>query len=390
MTSLDSIISKFEEIERKQMQTEFDNEGTSVIKKFIQRTKGIVYGTMAMKALLGNINVPMNEYHFSVYSYQAKENSFELANEMYEVGLPLVELKREFDGTFAIYYQNQKACAFFQIPQQEYNNLPTFESNGLKYAGLDVIKAHIMKIFTNPRFKINKWEWLFQIYLELSAKYPVPTRIDRGKGIETDESPSKTVKKKFIDIEEDIVIIGINAFAKYVPKSNMEGLYEVLSFKPQEHLDKLRELLGPDVEIKKNINHLKLHGPKYSVFKGKQKVLDLYDSSEECIPCVKLENGLKYGNIHLVLRYLYSGVLTSFKIEGGLRLRERLYWMISKLQKGSEDVSKVFQIKCFGKAKNIERDFRIKKWDGELHDKLYIFSYKPEIFKEKHGKLMKV
>ena len=398
MSSLDAIIDKYQESERIRLQRERDSEGYSLIEKFIQRTGGIVYGTMTIKALLGHAKVPLKEYYYSVYSYRAKENSFELANEMYETGLPLVELKRESNGTFAVYYKNQKACAFFQVPQQEYNNLPIFDSNknliseNIKYAGLDVIKAHLMQIFTNPRFEIQKWIPMFQVYLELNARYPVPTRSGRGSGTsETGESPSKIVKKKFIDKEKDLVIIGANAFVKYVPRSGIqEGIYEVLSFKPQEHLDKLRELLGPDVSIKKNINHLKLHGPKYSISKGDKKVLDLYDSGEDCVQYIELVDGLKYGNIHVLLRYLYSGVLTSFKIEGGLRLRERLYWMISKLQEGSEELDKDFQIKCFGKQKNIERDFRIKKWEGELKDKLFIFSYKPEIFKEKHGKLMKV
>ena len=425
--SLEKIVDEYNADEIKNYRKSRESVFKS-IETYVKDNNLIIAGVMAMKNLLDRVNfdcdeVPNNMWYFEVYSPDARRDCISLANKLFEEKFPLIEAKKDFDGSYVVWYKAQKACKFVHASASIFERLPK-ETNkvnligkDIAYASIEILKIPILMNYINPRQDIKNWETIVKIDSKVDQWYPF-----QNTGKDPDEGSknyNKDLEKteKWMVKEKDLILIGNYAYQQFLKNSNYKkgyypviNFYEVLSNNPKDHIKSLEKVLGSTLRVKEHQSQMKFHGTKYSVFKGDNKIIDIYDSSEECVPFVEI-NKVKYGNYHVLLLYLYIGLWISHKIQESSetvanKLRDRLSKMIWTLinarnwylkEKGisgihdrkRDDLFDIFQIHCKGTQKNVEREFRIRKWKGDIKDKLMVMrSYKPEIWKKDTGSLL--
>lgn len=423
------LLEKLEEIVKEYNQEEivaYHKSRKSVFKsieEYIKKNQRIIIGVMAVQELLSrvdqDIDVPNNDWYYEVYSPDARRDSIALANKLFEDKFPLIEAKKDFDGSYIVSYKSKKACKFVHATNFVFEKLP-YETHGdLRYGTIDLLKIPILMSYINPRQDISKWETIVKYDSMIDRWYPFTnTGKDPGEGKRIfDKGLLKNLEKieKWMLNESDLIVIGNYAYQQLLKISGYEkgyypaiNFYEVLSSSPKESIKSLEKIMGT-LQVKEHQSQLNFHGTKYSVFKGDNKLLDIYDSREECIPFVEIKK-VKYGTYHVLLLYLYIGLWISHKIKDtstttSIKLRDRLSMMIWTFinarnwylkEKGisgihdrkRDDPFDIFQIHCKGVQKNVEREFRIKKWNGDMKkDDMVMRSYKPEIYKKDTGKL---
>lgn len=403
-----------------------------VIEEYIRDTERVICGVMAVKNLLEqvkqDIEVSNEYYYYQVYSPDARKDSILLANKLYEKKLPLIEAKKDFDGSYIVLYKAQKACKFIHVPASVFVRLPVNKSkvnlikDTLLYATIELLKIPILMAYINPRQSIEEWETIVKYDSKLDEWYPFKS-IGRGARLDDDEairSAELSKVEKWLRQQKDLIVIGNYAYQQILRESKYKGKvflptvtsYEVLSESPEEHIKSLEKIVGSVLSVKKNESSLGFHGTKYSVFKNKLKLIDIYDSRGQCVPFIEI-NGAKYGTYHVIQLYFYIGLWISHKIKDSSeitanRLRDRLNkliwtfmdvrnWYLRKhgisgihtRQRVQNGLFDIFQVRCKGTQKNVEREFRIAKWKGDIIDKLMVItSYKPEIWKQERGSLL--
>ena len=435
LNRLEDIVKEYNKDEIKQYRKSRESVFKS-IENYIRDNKRVVLGVMAVKNLLSRVSamkedsrvneIPNNMWYYEVYSPDARRDSIFLANKLFEEKFPLIEAKKDFDGSYVVWYKAQKACKFVHITSSLFERLPTDISNvnliskDILYANIELLKIPILMSYINPRQDISKWETIIKYDAEIDKWYPFQsTGKEPGEGSKIyDKGLLGDLEKteKWMLKVKGLILIGNYAYQQFLKTSNYKrgyypviNFYEVLSSSPKDHIKSLEKILGT-LRVKEHDSSLKFHGKKYSVFKGDNKVIDIYDSGEECVPFVEI-NKVRYGNYHVLLLYLYIGLWISHKIKESSettssKLRDRLSKMIWTLiearnwylkEKGISGIHDrkrdglfdVFQIHCKGVQPNIEREFRIRKWKGDIKDKLMVIrSYKPEIWKKETGSLL--
>ena len=430
LKGLEEVVSRYNQEEivkyRKSREPAFKS-----VESFVKDNNRVICGIMAIKNLLDNVkqelDTPNELWYYQVYSPNARKDAILLANRLYNDKFPLIEAKKDFDGSYVVWYKAQKICKFIHVPASLFDRLPTRKSDNnligeeLLYANIDLLKIPILLSYIDPRQDISSWETIVKYDTKLDSWYPFKTTgHDPGEGTKIyDQKLLQFLKgiHNWMHKEKDLILIGNYAYQKFLETSKYPrpfkpiiNFYEVLSDTPEAHIKALEKALGTPLQFKKHESPLDFHGTKYSVFKDNLKLIDIYDKSEQCIPFVEIDK-TKYGTYHVILLFLYIGIWISHKIKDtsestANRLRDRLTKMIWTLidarnwylrQRGisgvhdcrRESVFDVFQIHCQGTQKNIEREFRIRKWKGEIKDKLMVVrSYKPELWMERTGQLL--
>lgn len=403
LNKLDDIIKEEEEKARKDYINDFKKNVEPIIVEFISTHKLPIFSSMAfLKWTAGKAKIPMNLYYYNVYSPNARADAFALADLLFARGVSWIELKRDYDDSLMISWKGRKIIGIYYLMKDEFNKLDVIKGGGLLYVQLEHLMIEIMKIFTNPRYEIDKWITYYDYYKLLEKMIPLKAKeIEKPPEVRNPEILKclKKIEENFIK-KANITVIGSYAYKLMIEyaggkRSNlfipaMTNVFEVLSAQPLEDIEKIKKILGlgsgPDLVIKKSNNHLGFYKAKYSIFFKNYKLVEIYDASEECVPFVKYRD-IRLGNLHVILKYLYIGIYIARKIND-TRLIDRMETIIYFLKEASyygkrKNLFAVFQIDCVGKAINIEREFRINKWNGNIKDKgLVIQSYKPELKKK--------
>lgn len=400
MEELDKLLEIETEKKRLNKIEEYNYNVSGIIKEFVSNNPNIIImDIMAIKEYIDNtaiINIiPYELYYYTLASANARDYAFKLADILAQNGLQYIELKRNYDFSLGIYWKNQLICSIYSI---NYNDLPPYEIfNTIKYANLDFIRFEIFKIFISPRMDIAKWIPYFQLYNKLPQ---IQTNVYFDKTRQLDNPEIITLLTKIKDIidkeHKHILIVGTYAFnlimntLKQTDNIIPINYYEVISTNPEILIEKIKKELSStinktDIQLNIKQNNTIMKITRHSISYGSYKLIDIFDGSQFGFPRIKIDN-LYIGNIHVLLRFFYFGIFVSYKMsENGDKLRNKLMGIISKLMLAYNTIKSpifdTFQYKVkdiFGSAKNIERDFRINKWKGNVKDRELIYqSYKP-------------
>ena len=388
MTQLKEIVIKEEKRKLKE-DIAYRSDGMNIIKNYVKEVGGVISGNLAF----GIENITnLRDYHYLVYVRNPRVCSIHLANKLLEANkenIILVETGRDMlDDSFYVKFNGIVACKMFSISEQDMNVIkgnefvPDYMLYSWLYRGLSCFWEYEMwESYIN-------WLWVLR------------NRKSRGRGkssetkIESNQSDIDVPKKfqKFIDScvdDKTFAYCGGRAYrfhmyGKLGSKGSIEGIIT-----NRDVIDKLKEKFGNEIQVREQKSYLNLNPTKYVVRSGKEKLADLYDCTELCIPIAKKGICSRF----VVLWIMYAGVFTSQKITGGEGLRNRLYGMIGNLEEKIFRDGPVVYLNgknCIGEYINAGRERKIKKWNREFTDKSYYFTYKPEIWLEKNGKLLEL
>lgn len=400
MEELDKLLEIESEKKRLSKIEEYNYNVSGIIKEFISNNPNIIImDIMAIKEYTNTTSVidiiPYEFYYYTLASANARDNAFKLSDILARNGLQYIELKRNYDFSLGISWKNQLICSIYSI---NHNDLPPYEIfNGMKYANLDFIRFEMLKVFISPRADIAKWISYYQLYNKLPP-IQINVYFDKGRQNDNPEIISLLTKiKDIIDKEhKHILIVGTYAFnlimntLKQTDNIIPINYYEVISTNPEILIEKIKKELSStinktDIQLNVKQNNTIMKITRHSVSYGNYKLIEIFDGSHTTLPQIKIDN-LLLGNIHVLLRFFYFGIFVSYKMpENGDKLRNKLMGIVSKLMLAYNTIKSpifdTFQYKVkdtFGAAKNIEREFRINKWKGNVKDRELIYqSYKP-------------
>lgn len=434
LTKLTEIVKQHQIKETTTFLSDFDPVFQQVEQYIKANPSRIVHGTLAIITLLKHTSTPNttspikilqtnftpNQIYYEIYSPDARQDAISLANQLFLDNQSLVEARKNWHSQYTVSTNTKIVATFTQVPEALVTRIPHQIINDIPYASPEMLKIPILLAYTNPRYQIDRWETTLLLDNLLDTNYPIP----HPKS--SDQQPKKQsayLQKTFDFIQKNknhLIIIGNLAYQLLLKKSRYPNpflpsitSYEVMAKEPHSIIAKLKTHFAPTpLTIKENVSILKFHNKKYAIFIDKVKLIDIYDIHNQCIQTITLHSqpSLTLANYHTILLYLYLGIWTSYKISitsttTSERLRERLQLMIYHLSKArelylnknkitglnstSQDLFNIFQIKCQGMQKNIERNARIRKWNGKEKDHLLgIRSYKPELYKNEHGSLL--
>lgn len=415
MYKIEKFIEIYEKKERRRVLSELDKIHKDIF-DFI-KTKGlIVFDTFAfeywLKEFITDL-LPIEQYFYSVYSSLPRDHIIELADILYKKGYKILEATKDYDA-YVIKYRAYIVIKIFNCPSSLMSLIPTKDC----FVPLNMLKIHLLQHFTNPKTSIDRWKELY-IYDSLIDKY-YPLSIGKISSA-PDKKPHKLLKevKQLLDTIEGVVYIGNYAYLKllkiadygnYFPTTTT---YEILHKNPSVCLTLLKEKYKNRITVKENRSLLHFHGIKYSIKIDEVKLLDIYDSSEVCVPTISLDNNISdsvakgtIGNYHLILLYLYIGWWNSYKMKNEV-IRNKIGNMINniscarnhylkthkkigianfnstKISKQSDSTPfDIFQIICTGEQRDLQREFKINKWENKISDKMLVIgSYRPEFKK---------
>lgn len=401
MEELDKLLEIEAEKKRINKIEEYNLNISGIIKEFIISNANpiIVIELMAIKEYIKDFQtsiIPYEFYYYTLASANARDQAYKLADKLAQNGLEYIELKRNYDMSLGISWKNQLICSIYQY---NYNDLPPYEIiNGIKYANIDFLRFQIFGIFISPRSDITKWIPYYELYNKFP---PIQTNIPFDKGNQSNNQEIITLLAKMKDIidkeHKHLLIIGTYAFNLIMTAikqpNNIISLnyFEVISGNPEVLIEKIKKELTPQqltqINVKQNNTIMKM--TRHSISYGNYKLIEIFDGSQFALPQIKIEinqTSLLIGNIYVISRFLYFGIFVSYKMsENGDKLRNKLMGIISKLILAYNTVKSpifdTFQYKVkdvFGTGKNIEREFRINKWKGNVKDRELIYqSYKP-------------
>jgi|AntRauTorckE6833_2_1112554.scaffolds.fasta_scaffold21280_2 hypothetical protein len=393
---LSKIVKKKRKDDIKRFQ-EQRKDGYKLIEKFIYDNKGKIFGNMAYLKYLENDSklLEISEYYYDVYMKNNKGKGIQLTDILYKAGYSLVEMLRNYDNSYTIKYNGQKACILYPISENDYNTLESFLEKSkisgckLKYVIPEILNINILTKICNPRIYISDWEFLYKV---LNKSDIIKISTIRSKETKSllggfPRFPEILKKLYFYVKNNDVLVIGIIGYLTLINKKRYFrprfNVFELLSKDPKEELKKIRKELGlVEKDFSERIikSFIGLHPDKYSLYYKNIKIVDLYDISKEYVPYTII-NEVKYGNLDLIKRFLFIGIYISYKIKGGEQLRRRNTLMISELNSTDipKEISRPYEIKqLFGNIVIPDRQFKIRKFNGK--EKYFI--YRPELKKK--------
>ena len=395
------IVAKFNKdqiIEYKQNTKEIFKE----IEKYICKNGGIIGGIMALKNIADEANVTFDTEKNGYYLFANKPHIYiiNIAKHLSEKkNYSNLTVSSNFKGEFELSFSDNVILTIKNIGEKNLKVMPSRKStlNKLTYVAPIMLKIEYLLNFIDVQEGVEHWldfykrdELLeFIMPFKLTGKEP-----PKGSGKHNKGTSDVLSKIKQWGIKDNKIFIGTYAYLLFVDSFKdvfrpTIMFYEMFSKNPKNDIESLKELLGKNnITVKSNYSDLGYHGEKWSINYKNAKILDLYDSSNFCIPFVEIikDNQLiTIGNYYVVLLYLNLGVLTSYQIEtvnklAAERLRDRLNMMMIDLiisrknyllkikQTGiaGDSLFDVFQSNCSGQQKNYRREWNIRKWNGKI------------------------
>jgi len=349
---------------------------------------------MHLKHLLGDeLIIPIDQYYYQCLTPRGREDAYALTNELYKAKCKYVELKRGYDKSFVIMSEGRILCKLYYVKSNDFNikMLSNNDPNEI-YVNLTFEKVNIFNILTNIRDDIHLWPLYFNALKLLNEKYK-----GEFNNSECEKMSFNSIKKSDIlkilkkipsnFVMNDHVIIGAWGYILAVGKNDKIPInfYEILTENIEADIEKIKKIIGDEKLTIKKYNIPKIFGwcgTKYSVFYETYKIIDLYDASNDCVPFIEVKD-YKVGTPFVLLKYLYIDLYSSYRLDTGNILQCKLENMINGIKKNK----KLFpELSCIGSQESLEREFRIKKWNGDIKDRrLIISSYKPELVMKKSG-----
>ncbi len=381
------------------------------IEKYIAKNGGIIGGVMALENMANEANVEFNTENNGYYAFVVKNHNYALAIAEYlsktkkYIG---ITVSSNFKGEFELFYSGDLILTLKNTGEKSLKVMPSRTSdNNLSKVTLNYVAPIMLKIeyllnFIDVQEGVEYWLEYYKRneLLEFVAPFKLTgNEPPKGSGSQNKATADVLSNIREWGVKESRIFIGAYAYLLFMDDSKGYRpnimFYEMMSVNPEHDISVLKELFGAgNITAKSNYSDLGYHGQKWNISYKDSKVLDLYDSSNYCIPYVEKmykNEVILLGNYYVVLLYLNLGVLTSYQIEtvnkpAAERLRDRLNMIMMELinkrkdylletretgiggfeQSSTRDLFNVFQTDCIGQQKNYRREWNIKKWNGKI------------------------
>lgn len=391
--AIQKIVQKLQKEDTERM-LETDIEFDKIVLGYLRDNKLIVTGQRAIEALLPkSVQPDPTKNHFELISDHPHKHRNEIADLLEANGYTDVQ-RLSLGNNPTINVKHRLRVKFYYAKPQLFTTVDTRIVDGVNYESEIMLKIKIYSKFTNPSSNILEWKELYPINIELNKKFNIETGyrkcfVPHEKFPSEKEDPEyykvkNTVFKNFLIGNRDVIIVGQKGYQMLVKESGIlkntsfKNVYyseqiryfEVLSINVKEDIDKIKNILKKEkldsgFIIRRSGSTLDYHGPKWSVYHKRNKIIDIYDAKNECVPFTQIDD-LTIGSYHLILKYLYIGLWVAKKqinsklleqknmclIDHLVRCRE--YYLTKNKKLGIEiGPFKIFHTICIGTREDI-------------------------------------
>jgi hypothetical protein len=368
-----------------------DEAFDKIVEKYIRENKLIITGQRAIEAMLPNdISPDPTKNNFEIISDRPHQHRNQLADLIGAAGFE--DIQRTQYGTDPIIAVKHRTLVKFRYAKKPlFDSIDIREINGIKYESEIMMKIKAYSNFTDPVNSISDWKQWYLINKSLNKKFDLETGtklcfIQKESFTKNDtiQKMKKLIDTKFLHRNKNIIIVGLKAYQLYVNESKIGGniykpddirYYEVLSLNMKDDIETLKKISGGGLTIRKSGSTLDYHSPKISIYYDNQKLIDLYDAKNECIP-FSVINNYTVGSFHLVFKYLYIGLWVAKKQINNKLLEQknlclinnlikaRNYYLMTHNQLGLEQSPfKIFHTLCVGTRNDIKLTNMVGRWE---------------------------
>lgn len=359
-----------------------------IVEEFVREQKLIVTGQRAIEALLPS-DIPQDpeKNSFEIISDHPHQHRNDLAAKIEEAGY--IDVQKSQIGTEPVITIKHRVMVKFRYAKKAmFSSIDTRTINGILYESEVMLKIKIYSKFTDPANSVNDWKEYYKISRALNAKFDLESGA-KICFIQKEYTPkidayqkNKDAIEKYLKNNKGIVLVGLKAYQLLIKESGSNiqppteiRYFEALSLNIAQDIEKIKEIGGNDLSIRKSGSTLDYHSPKVSIYHIDKKLIDIYDAKDECIP-FSMIGGFTVGSFHLVLKYLYIGLWVARKQIDNKLLEQKNWCLINNLIKAREHYLithnqlgfepgpfKIFHTICVGTRKDILLANVENRWD---------------------------
>ncbi len=320
------------------------------IKKYIRKTKKIVYGGFAQNLLLTSKNPDESFYKIidgvyynwpdvadiEFFSSCPLDDIIKLTEELHAKGFKHVEGKEGIHPeTYKIFVNFINYCDISYMPANVYGNLPIIEVDGIKCAHPHFMMVDTYRILTDPMTSYWRLDKTINRFQKLLKYFPIDQKYAKEpiifKNIESAKSSDlilKIIRKKIIQ-KSKLVVVGYYAcdyYLKKVDKKLSLGIlpyYEAISNNLATDGKKIYKYLinrfGNKITTKEFYPFISFTDKRIEYYHMGQLVFRLYGNNERCIVYnYSRKKHTHFGTFNLIFMYLlfnyFIGIITHDKI----------------------------------------------------------------------------
>lgn len=272
------------------------NNIIEIVYHFIKSKKRIISGEIAINQYLyKDENYSHDNNEIIIYSPSPKRDVVELINIIDKENIQYLSgYKSDYYGSYTISIYFQPIIKISYFPQNIFNSLPTFKSNGFFYPEISFLKNIVLSSLSSNRLLTKEWDDKYSEYLQLNENSPY----ERPSGFLCNRNSSSINQKIkiIIDLVKDISIITLSyAYQTYKKQSDLIDLFPLTSSylsiyhpNPENLIKKIKKELSKDsiIIIKKHEPFLNYFPELYEIYWDdiENPILEIYNSSKLCIP----------------------------------------------------------------------------------------------------------
>lgn len=386
------IVQKRQKEDTEQM-LQNDIEFDKIVLGYLRNNKLIVTGQRALEALLPGALCPdPTKNHFELISNYPHKHRNEIADLLEANGYEDVQ-RTTLGKNPTINVGSRLRIKFYFAKPELFVTIDTRVIDNVSYESEIMLKIKIYSKFTNPSGSISEWKELFKVNSSLNKKFSIETG-NRKCFVPHDKLPNepeyhkvkKIILEDFLAGNRDVIIVGQKGYQMLTRESDASAAgiqvryFEILSINAKDDIDKIKNLLEKKKMldgflVRRSGSTLDYHGPKWSIYHLRHKIIDIYDSKNECIP-FSIINNLTIGSFHLILKYLYIGVWVAKKQINNKLVEQKNMCLIDNLIKARENYLsahkllgiepgpfKIFHTLCIGTREDIVLQRYENQWE---------------------------
>ena len=362
-----------------------------IVEQFLKSNKLMCYGGTAINNILPiedqfyDKNIELPDYDF--YSYNALEDSKNLANIYFKEGFEEVEAKAGVHtGTFKVYVNFLPVADITQMDKTLFNNIfkDSMVVNGIHYCPPNFLRMAMYLELSRPAGDISRWEKVMKRLALLNKIYPLKAKNCDYKTFQRsfeEENKNKehdlytVVRDSFID--QSVIFFGGYAselYSKYMTKKQQKMFskvpdFDILSEDPLNTATVLKERLL-DFSIK-NVQIIKKDGvgeviaPHYEIRIVNETVAFIYKPLA-CHSYNTIKIGKKIIKVATIdtmlsfyLAFIYAG-RDYYDVNRILCMSQYLFDVQQKNRLEQKGLLRRFSINCYGKQHTLE-EIRVEK-----------------------------
>jgi len=431
---MDSIIDQVEAIKLTKLNPTIDdiNMLNDITLQFVKEKKRKVYGGLSQNKAIEVKNKEDTFYpedniaDIDIYSPDPINDMIELANRYHQQKFQHIQATEAgHKETYAIFVFFRKSIDLSYVPRHAYNNIPTFESEGIVYVHPDFSMIDMYKIFTDPWFSNFRWEKTIRRVSLLQKHYPIKKAtktlrpihraVKDNNIVSVKSTPNDILKIKkeindiiltFLTTTETSFLYGDYLYNHYIKECNIKKskifepidipFMEIISTEYQKDtIDLIKSIVKKyKIDIQEHYPFWTFQNCSTYIMYKKYPVAHICHYNNRCVTSRKIKYDKK--EIH-VLSYNYNLMMTMIKkfisktrnnneltnynniAISHLRELKNIYFKNNpKKNILDETLFKQFIIDCHGVVVDPLVENRLRKRKKYLAGKIVTFNYRPD------------